>query len=112
VPETPEQLHARASGALRMPPVYDWETFPFDGELRPRPLLPPVEREKARKGEGGVDCEECARSDDEFIWTSVRDRAELRPHALELLCQNVSLLHRHILSSGSVIRETKHDGSM
>jgi diadenosine tetraphosphate (Ap4A) HIT family hydrolase len=57
-----------------MPPVHDWETFPFDGELRPRPLLPPVEREKARKGEGGVDCEECARSDDEFIWTSERWR--------------------------------------
>ena len=56
VPETPEELYARAAGALRMPPVEEWETFPFDGDLRPRALLPPVEREKPRHGEGGVDC--------------------------------------------------------
>jgi hypothetical protein len=30
VPETPEELHARAAGALRRPPVEDWKTFPFE----------------------------------------------------------------------------------
>jgi len=42
VPETPEELYARAVGALRMPPVEEWETFPFDGDLRTRALQAPV----------------------------------------------------------------------
>jgi hypothetical protein len=25
-----------------MPPVEEWETFPFDGDMRPRALLPPA----------------------------------------------------------------------
>src|SRR2546425_568451 len=43
MPETPEQLYARVAGSLRMPPVEEWETFPFDGEMRPRVLRPPEE---------------------------------------------------------------------
>jgi diadenosine tetraphosphate (Ap4A) HIT family hydrolase len=74
VPETPEELYERVKDSLRMPPVEDWETFPFDGEMAPRALLPPVEREKPRQGEGGVDCRRCAASDDEYIWTSERWR--------------------------------------
>jgi diadenosine tetraphosphate (Ap4A) HIT family hydrolase len=74
VPETPEQLYARAVHALRMPPVEEWETFPFDGDLRPRPLRPPVDREAPRHGEGGVDCDRCAASDDEYLWTTERWR--------------------------------------
>jgi len=49
VPETPEQLHARAAGALRMPPVEAWDTFPFDGDMRPRALLPPVPEDVRRR---------------------------------------------------------------
>jgi len=49
VPETPEQLHARAAGALRMPPVETWDTFPFDGDMRPRALLPPVPEDVRRR---------------------------------------------------------------
>jgi diadenosine tetraphosphate (Ap4A) HIT family hydrolase len=74
VPETPEQLWERAKDALRMPPVEEWETFPFEGELRPRPLQPPVEREAPRFGEGGVDCRACSRADDEYLWTNERWR--------------------------------------
>jgi diadenosine tetraphosphate (Ap4A) HIT family hydrolase len=70
LPETPEELHARANDALRMPPVHEWETFPFDGEMRPRALQPPEERERPRHGEGGLDCRRCAASDDEYIWTN------------------------------------------
>ncbi|MGH2922170.1 MAG: hypothetical protein ACRDKU_08910 [Gaiellaceae bacterium] len=72
MPETPEEFHARAAVALRMPPVEEWETFPFDGELRPRELLPPVEREEPRHGAGGVDCRACAMTDEECIWTNER----------------------------------------
>jgi diadenosine tetraphosphate (Ap4A) HIT family hydrolase len=72
--ETPEQLHARAAGVLRMPPVEAWESWPFDGDLRPRPLEPPVEPEKPRWGEDGVDCSACAAPDSAYIWTSGRWR--------------------------------------
>jgi diadenosine tetraphosphate (Ap4A) HIT family hydrolase len=70
VPERPEQLWERAHGALRTPPVEEWETWPFDGDLRPRALAPPVERERPRHGEGGVDCRRCATADEEYLWTS------------------------------------------
>ena len=74
MPETPEQLWERAAGALRMPPVHEWETFPFDGEMRPRPLQPPAGREAPRHGAGGVDCSPCTASDDEYLWTNERWR--------------------------------------
>ena len=74
MPETPEELYERVKGSLRMPPVEEWDTFPFDGEMTPRALLPPVEQEKPRQGEGGIDCRRCTASDDEYIWTSERWR--------------------------------------
>jgi diadenosine tetraphosphate (Ap4A) HIT family hydrolase len=74
MPETPEELYARVKDALRMPPVEEWETFPFDGEMRPRELQPPDDRDPARKGEGGVDCWRCQASDDDYIWTDERWR--------------------------------------
>jgi hypothetical protein len=40
VAETPEQLYERVAGELRMPPVEEWDTFPFEGDMRPRPLPP------------------------------------------------------------------------
>jgi diadenosine tetraphosphate (Ap4A) HIT family hydrolase len=77
VPETPEELWERSQDALRMPPVEEWETFPFAGELRPRPLAPPEERERPRFGEGAVDCDPCTWPDESYLWTSERWR--LRP---------------------------------
>jgi hypothetical protein len=57
-----------------MPPVEEWESFPFDGDLRPRALAPPVERERPRHGEGGADCRRCAAGDDEYLWTDAHWR--------------------------------------
>jgi len=74
VPETPEELYERAKGALRMPPLEEWETWPFVGELQPRELLPPLEREKPRQGAGGVDCWRCEADDDQYLWTIERWR--------------------------------------
>jgi diadenosine tetraphosphate (Ap4A) HIT family hydrolase len=68
VPETPEQFQARAKGALRMPPIEDWETFPFEGDIRPRALQPPADHEKPRSGEGGTDCYACNKVADDLIW--------------------------------------------
>ena len=57
-----------------MPPVEAWETFPFEGRLRPRALRPPAEREPPRVGKGGTDCPECAAPDDDFLWIDERWR--------------------------------------
>lgn len=74
MPETPEQLYERVAHALRMPPVDNWDTFPFDGVMHPRQLQPPVPNEPPREGEGGVGCEPCATPDDDFLWTNERWR--------------------------------------
>ena len=67
--ETPEQLFERAHDALRMPPVEDWDTFPFEGDMRPRALEAPAP-EEPREGEGGRDCPSCNASDDDYLWTT------------------------------------------
>jgi hypothetical protein len=87
MPETPEQLYERAAGALRLPPLGDWETFPFDGEMRPRALRPPTEEDPAREGAGGVDCHGCTAADDEYLWTNERWRliAPSRPNGLPVV---------------------------
>ena len=72
--ETPEELYERAKDALRMPPLEEWETWPFEGELRPRPLQPPTAEERPRVGAGGEDCWACEASDEEFLWTDERWR--------------------------------------
>jgi diadenosine tetraphosphate (Ap4A) HIT family hydrolase len=76
VPETPEQLWERTRDNLRAPPVEEWDTWPFEGSVQPKPLAPPVERERPRAGAGGVDCPACGAPDEDYIWTS--DRWRLR----------------------------------
>jgi diadenosine tetraphosphate (Ap4A) HIT family hydrolase len=78
--ETPEELYRRAQeaagpdGRLPMPPVREWDTFPFEGDLRVRPLEPPVAEERPRFGAGGVDCVRCERGDESAIWSDDRWR--------------------------------------
>jgi len=70
-----------------MPPVEEWATFPFEGDLRPRPLEPPVERETPRHGAGGVDCMRCSAGDQEYLWTNERWRLRAfdRPSGLPVV---------------------------
>ena len=70
MPETPEQFWERARDALYVPPVQDWESWPFDGELRVRELAPPVDAERPRNGTDGVDCWRCLHGDDESLWSN------------------------------------------
>jgi diadenosine tetraphosphate (Ap4A) HIT family hydrolase len=73
--ESAEEIYRRAlaaadaEGRLAMPPVEDWETFPFDGDIRVRPLAPPVESERVRLGAGGIACWRCEHADSEAIWS-------------------------------------------
>jgi len=68
VPETPEAFWERTHGGLRMPPVEEWETWPFEGCARPRALAPPVEAEAPRHGAGGVNCAQCERDVEGALW--------------------------------------------
>jgi len=74
MPETPEEFWERVRGDLHVPPLEEWDTWPFEGPVRPRTLEPPVERERPRHGEGGVDCHACAAPDDAYVWTNERWR--------------------------------------
>jgi hypothetical protein len=80
VPETPEELYRRAEtavgrdGRLPMPPVDGWDTFPFEGDIRVRPLEPPVAKERPRHGAGGIDCGRCERGDETALWRDERWR--------------------------------------
>jgi diadenosine tetraphosphate (Ap4A) HIT family hydrolase len=74
VPERAEELYRRAleaadaDGRLPTPPLDEWETFPFEGEIRTRPLRPP-EDEPARLGEDPADCWRCRRPEEDVIWS-------------------------------------------
>ncbi len=78
VAETPEELYERAlaaadaEGRLPIPPLADWDTFPFEGDLRTRPLLPPVAAERPRLGEDGTGCWRCDRDDSDALWSDER----------------------------------------
>ena len=69
MPETPEAFWQRTRGALRMPKVEEWETWPFDGELAPRELVGPVPADAPRSGAGGVGCRRCAEGDAGALWS-------------------------------------------
>lgn len=78
MPETPEELHARAAGALRTPPLQEWDTWPFEGEVRPK-ALDPLTPEPTIHGQGGVDCRACATPDSEYLWAAERWRLTSLP---------------------------------
>lgn len=77
--ESPEEIYRRAQeaagpdGRLPMPPVDEWDTFPFEGEMRARRLEPPAE-EPPRDGEDPADCWRCRRGDSEALWSDERWR--------------------------------------
>ncbi len=60
-----------------MPPVGEWDTWPFSGDLSPRPLLPPVAAEGPRHGAGGIGCASCGLGAAGTLWTD--DRWRVRP---------------------------------
>ena len=105
MPETPEELWERAHDALRMPPLETWEQWPFEGDVRPRELRPPEERERPRHGEGGVDCQRCAAADDEYLWTNENWRlwAFDRPSGLPVVVL-LARIERAVRSVGEIGR--------
>ena len=68
MPETPEAFWRRTRDALVAPPVEEWETWPFEGPVRPRSLEAPLDAEPPRRGAGGVDCGRCESGTDGALW--------------------------------------------
>jgi diadenosine tetraphosphate (Ap4A) HIT family hydrolase len=57
-----------------LPDFVSWPSFPFEGDLRVKPLDPVVAIEPVRQGEDGNGCVACAAKDDAYIWVSDRWR--------------------------------------
>ena len=83
--ESAEEIYERAlaaadaEGRLPMPDVGDWEAFPFEGDLRVRPLLPPLAVEAPplaveapRRGEDPQECSTCTNGARDAIWSDHR----------------------------------------
>jgi diadenosine tetraphosphate (Ap4A) HIT family hydrolase len=77
--ESAQQMYERATaaatadGRLAMPAVAEWDTFPFEGDVRVRPLTPPA-AEAPRQGEDPADCRTCAEPDEAYVWSDERWR--------------------------------------
>jgi diadenosine tetraphosphate (Ap4A) HIT family hydrolase len=58
----------------QLPAFTYWPTFPFEGDLRVKKLLDPVDIEPPRHGENPAECRACAAPDEAYIWVSERWR--------------------------------------
>lgn len=71
MPELPSAYHQRLPYGERLDPqpVLDSPFFPFEGEIRAKPLDQPVLPEPPRAGaDGGTPCKNCAEPDAYVIW--------------------------------------------
>ncbi len=70
-----------------VPDFTSWPSFPFEGDLRVKPLEDPVGVEPARKGEGARECTACSAPDDAYIWVGERWRVRAmdRPTGLPMV---------------------------
>lgn len=71
----------------KLPDFVTWPSFPFEGDLRVKPLEPVADSEPAREGEDIADCPACAAPDDAYIWVSERWRVRAmdRPSGLPMV---------------------------
>ena len=78
MPESAEEIYARVvaqvgeDGRLPMPPVHEWDIFPWEGEMAPKVLQPPLDAEEPRWGEGGKPCSCRDGEPKETIWRNER----------------------------------------
>lgn len=77
MPESAEEVYARASGELPVPSVAAWDVFPWvvrEGVVAPKPLAAPAP-ETPRAGTDGVDCNLCGDAPG-AIWRNERWRVK------------------------------------
>jgi len=77
VPDTPSKL----------PDFVSWPSFPFEGDLRVKPLEPISDTEPPRQGEEASSCVACNAPDDNYVWVSERWRVRAldRPTGLPMV---------------------------
>ncbi len=77
MPDTPRSL----------PDFTNWPSFPFEGDLRVKPIEAPVLPEPPRAGEDPNECVACAASDDAYIYVNERWRVRAmdRPTGLPMV---------------------------
>src|SRR5690606_10624497 len=70
-----------------LPSFTRWPSFPFEGDLRIRPLAEPGAVEPPRKGEDPAQCVSCNAPDEAYIWVNDRwrVRAPDRPSGLPIV---------------------------
>ena len=73
MPETPEEMHARVADSLTVPPLHEWEGWPFAGDVTAQPLEP-LSPEPRLHGQDGAACSACMKPDEKYAWTSERWR--------------------------------------
>lgn len=78
MPEHAHDPRTGPSGSLRTPPVKEWDSWPFEGDVVPKTLRAP-EPEPPRDGEGGRRCSACGKPDDDYIWVDERWRLMALP---------------------------------
>jgi hypothetical protein len=77
-----------------LPDFTRWPSFPFEGDMRVKPLAAPVDVEPPRSGEDAADCVACSTPDDAYVWISERwrvramDRPTGLPMVLILECRS------------------------
>ncbi len=80
--------------SIPLPDFTRWPSFPFEGDMRVKPLAAPVDVEPPRSGEDAADCIACGTPDDAYIWVSDRwrvramDRPTGLPMVLILECRS------------------------
>ncbi|MCZ7421763.1 hypothetical protein O7605_19865 [Verrucosispora sp. WMMA2121] len=70
-----------------VPDFTQWPSFPFEGDLRVKPLADPVSVEPPRKGEAHRECTACQAPDEAYIWVGERWRVRAmdRPTGLPMV---------------------------
>ena len=73
--------------AASLPDFTRWPSFPFEGDMRIKPLAAPVAVEPPRSGEDASECVACNTPDDAYIWFSERWRVRAmdRPTGLPMV---------------------------
>lgn len=78
MPESAEEVYARVvalvgrEGRLPMPPVEEWDIFPWEGEMVPKVVQPPLAAEEPRWGEGDRPCSCRSGEPEHAIWRNDR----------------------------------------
>ncbi len=70
-----------------VPDFTQWPSFPFEGDLRVKPLDEPVPFEPPRRGEADRECTACNAPDEAYIWVGERWRVRAmdRPTGLPMV---------------------------